>query len=270
MKPILHEEERNIPYSNLFFKPLAKVDPKLIKEMDLSPVDPNVATSIHDRNDILKPGYLPVENGYCIMPDGTGCVATKVEMPGVTPEMIEWWFVWHSLKDLRYKIWCPTEHYAIHVLDKDMEHRMNQNLTFKQRNWGTTDVVTEDVGAGPQDMHLSFFSPVDYGYDPESIPNVDVLISANVKDATTGQGLVSFSHCIRRIEGGVEYRSHYWMGYNVDENRKADKMPLPPNGFPIEAAKAAAYHSLTEYSNLASILPGLYNIYKEQSDMMQD
>ena len=84
----LTEEERKIDYSDLLLKPLPEVDPKLLAEMDLSPVDPSRITSIHDRNDILKPGYLEVENGYAKMPDGSGCVATKVEMPGVTPEMV--------------------------------------------------------------------------------------------------------------------------------------------------------------------------------------
>ena len=270
MLPTITETEKTISYSYLFNKPLAEVDPKLSEEIAKSPVDPSRITSVFDRNDILKPGYLEVENGFARMPDGSGCVATKVEMPGVTPEMIDWWFAWHGLKDLRYKIWCPTDHYAIHVLEKDYAHRMDTSLSLKERNWGTTDVVVENVGGGPQKMHLSFLSPVDYGYDPELIGNVSVLISANVTDADTGHGLVTFSHCVREIPGGIEYRSHYWQGYNIDENGNPVAVAIPEGGFPLEALKGNALHSLVEYSNLAEILPGLYEKYGKNADLEQD
>ena len=81
MRPAITEAERQVDFSDLFFKPMAPVDPELLKIMDQSPVDPGKATSIQNRNDILKPGYLEVENGYCRMPDGSGFVATTVEMP---------------------------------------------------------------------------------------------------------------------------------------------------------------------------------------------
>lgn len=270
MRPTITEEEKKLAYSSLFFKPLPEVDSKLLKEMEVSPVAPERITSVFDRNEILKPGYLEVENGYAKMPDGSGCVATKVEMPGVTPEMIEWWFAWHGLKDLRYKIWCPTDHYAAHVLGTDLMHRLDTGLSLKERNWGTTDVVTENVGGGPQKMHLSFFSPKDYGYDEALIDNADVLVSANVSDADTGHGLVTFSHCIRTIPGGIEYRSHYWQGYNIDENGIPKAVAIPPEGFPMEVMKDCAYHSLLEYTNLSKILPDLYETYGRNEDLMED
>lgn len=270
IKPQITEEEKKVSYSDLFFKPLEPVDRELLSEMDKSPLDPSKMTTIDQRNDILKPGYLETENGYARMPDGSGAVATKVEMPGVTPEMLDWWFAWHGLKDLRYKIWCPTEHYAIHVLEKDLPRRLDQSLSLKERNWGTTDVATENVGGGPQPMHLSFLSPIDYGYDPELVKNVAVLVSANVYDAETGHGLITFSHCIREIPGGVEYRSHYWQGYNIDKNGKAVAVAIPEGGFPMEVMKSCAYHSLTEYSNLRRILPELYAEYGQEKDFTVD
>lgn len=270
MRPQITEAERQEAFSDLFFKPMAPVDPALLDLMAESPVDPAKATSIQNRNDILKPGYLEVENGYCRMPDGSGFVATKVEMKGVTPEMIDWWFIWHGLKDLRYKVWCPAQHYGIHVLEQDLEKRLNQNLSLKERNWGTTDVVTEDVGAGPKQMHLTFLSPKAYGYDAALIPNADVIVSANVTDPDTGLGLITFSHVIRKIPGGIEYRSHYWQGYQVNENREAEAVSVPEGGFPMEIMKGCAYHSLDEYYNLASILPGLYERYRNRPDRLKD
>ena len=57
-------------------------------------------------------------------------------------------------------------------------------------------------------------------YDPTLIPNADAIISAVVTDPKTGHGMVTFSHCIRKIPGGIEYRSHYWQGMGFDENEK--------------------------------------------------
>lgn len=264
------EEERKLDYSDLLLKPLPEVAPKLLEEMEQSPVDPEKMTSIHDRNDILEPGYLEVENGYTRMPDGSGAVATKVEMPGVTPEMVVWWFAWHGIRDLRYRIWCPTEHYGIHVLEKDLLHRLDTSLSMAERGWGTTDVVTENVGSGPQEMHLTFYSPKDYGYDPDLVKNVDALINACVTDPKTGMRLITFSHCIRKIPGGIEYRSHYWQGYSIDENGKAYAASIPPEGFPMEVMKKNAYHSLLEYTNLAEILPELYEKYGKETDLQAD
>ena len=72
MLPTITETEKTISYSCLFDKPLAEVKPELYEEIAKSPVDASRITSVFDRNDILKPGYLEVENGYAVMPDGSG------------------------------------------------------------------------------------------------------------------------------------------------------------------------------------------------------
>lgn len=270
MRPEITDEERKKDYSDLFFKPMEPVESYLLEEMAKSPIDPSKATSIQNRNDILKPGYLETENGYCVMPDGSGFVATNVKMPGVTPEMVDWWFAWHGLEDLRYKVWCPTQHYAIHVRQDCLEHRLNTNLSLKERNWGTTDVVTEDVGGGPQTMYLTFLSPEAYGYDPELVKNVNTIVSANVTHPETGLGLITFTHVIREIPGGIEYRSHYWQGYTVNEEGVAVPASVPEEGFPVEIMKGCAYHSLEEYSNLAVVLPKLYEMYHNVEDKIED
>lgn len=46
--------------------------------------------------------------------------------------MIDWWFIWHFITppnvpegngNLRYKIWCPNEHWDTGVVDKKDEKR---------------------------------------------------------------------------------------------------------------------------------------------------
>ena len=39
-------------------------------------------------NDLLDPGYLEVEAGWCVLPNGAGYLANMVKMPGVSVDMI--------------------------------------------------------------------------------------------------------------------------------------------------------------------------------------
>lgn len=267
---LLTEEEQKTDYSKLLFKTPAEPDPYGMQEIVGGPVEPERIISIQNRNDILMPERPEIKNGYTRKTDGSGAVVTTVKMPGVTPEMIIWWFAWHGLKDLRYRIWCPEKHYGIHVYEPDLPRRLDKTIPLRERIWGTTDVVTEDVGGGPRTMHLSFLSPEAYGYDQKLMKNADVLINATVSDPDTGLGLITFSHCVRSIPGGIEYCSHYWQGYTICGNGEAQAVSVPEGGFPFEVMMGNAMHSLEEYANLAEILPGLYEKYGRETDLAKD
>ena len=110
-RPELTAAERALPYAKFYDLPITPIPEEKLAVLAAGPIDPSLALKIEDRNDLFKPGYLPCEIGYCVMPNGTGFLANRTEMPGVTPEMFEWWFAWHSLEDLRYRIWDPEDHY---------------------------------------------------------------------------------------------------------------------------------------------------------------
>ena len=80
------------------------------------------------------------------MPNGTGYLANKTEMPGVTPEMFEWWFAWHSLEDLRYRIWDPR-------ITTTPASRTGQDPGSEPAHAGAhlghLHHVKEDIGGGP-------------------------------------------------------------------------------------------------------------------------
>lgn len=44
------------------------------------------------------------------MDDGSIYVAVNTKMPDVTGEMLDFWFAWHSVKSIRYKLWHPLDH----------------------------------------------------------------------------------------------------------------------------------------------------------------
>ncbi len=43
-----------------------------------------------------------------MLADGVGQVAARTPMPGVGPEMVDWWFDWHPREAIRYRIWHPA------------------------------------------------------------------------------------------------------------------------------------------------------------------
>lgn len=181
MKPTITEAERKKPYSRFFTQPMAPAAPEVIQPLDRGPVDHSAATPIQNRNDILNPGDLSTEIGYCRMPDGTGFVAMRTEMPQVTVEMLDWWFYWHGLEALRYKIWCPSEHYGAQVRPEDLYCQLDTSHPLRERIWNTTDLVTENVGGGPTNIYISFQSPEAYGYEMDRFhaPNILTAVCAN-------------------------------------------------------------------------------------------
>jgi hypothetical protein len=192
-------------------------------------------------------------------------------MPGVTIGMVNWWFAWHSLEDLRYKIWWPDGHYAISLSDKDRQKVLDPSRSITQKFQGITHFVIENIG-GPsaEKIAISFKAPEDVGFDMSRFksPNVGTIAAANGVSLMLNPppGLevhktpAFMIHFIREIPGGIEFRTRFWMGYHI-----LDKKPhfLLPAGvrIPDFVPRGLAIHNVYEYANLASFLR---EIYEEQ------
>ena len=90
-------EELALSYSKYYFLDMEPINPLAQQILDAGPIDPAKALPIQNRDELLRPGYLPCELGYCTMPDGSGFIAHYVRMPNVTLEMLDWWFCWHFI-----------------------------------------------------------------------------------------------------------------------------------------------------------------------------
>ena len=63
---------------------------------------PNIIlTAYENKNEVLINQALQQEVGYKPFPDGSWLVAMICPMPGITKEMIDWWFWWHCQDNLR-------------------------------------------------------------------------------------------------------------------------------------------------------------------------
>lgn len=240
-KQELTETEKREPLAKYFYMPMAKPDQALVDSVNKGPINPERALTFDHLNDLLKPGYLPSEIGYCILPDGTGYVSSMVKMPEVTVEMLDWWFTWHQLDPIRYKIWDHYVHYDIKVNDKDRTKLLSDSLPIRQRNWGVTHIVNEDIGVGAGEIQINFVSPMEFGFD------MDQFKEPNAATAICAMGVAKMVHIARPMNGGIELRSRFWFAANAH--------------VPIVLLKGLNYHALDEYSNLAAILPSLYKEY---------
>lgn len=58
---------------------------------------------------LLESGYRPMDTGYTRLSNGQFRVSVLTKMPGVTAEMIDWWFGWHCI-EVGYELWHPRAH----------------------------------------------------------------------------------------------------------------------------------------------------------------
>lgn len=198
------------------------------------------------------------------MEDGTGYLANRTEMPGVTPEMFDWWFAWHGLEDMRYRIWDPEDHF--YARQQMPEKVLDPKVPMKEKTWGTVHIVREDIGAGPDDLVLNFRYPHELGYD-ESKVGTDAcatMMCANGHGPVPGEGVAAImTHMVREIEGGIELRSRFWIGWGLIDGKV---VKLVPDGVrvPDVVPMGLFAHNLKEFGHLAAILPQLYAEFKDK------
>ena len=244
------EEEVNSPLYKYFNLPMVEADPAKYAAVQM-PFDQSKAHAIQDMNKLFDEGYLDMELGYCNLPDGTGVLANITQMPGVTPEMFDWWFAWHGVAPMRYKIWNPQQHYSCQT--RNLDKALDKSLSMKERYWDTVHDVFEDVGNGPQPVLINFRNPVDVGFDPEKLKDFKgtIVCAGNEKSPTI------MVHFIRPVEGGCELRSRFWIGYSAIDGKPVKTLP---DGIklPLAPVKALLTHNIKEFTHLAAILPKLY------------
>ena len=142
------QEEKALPYYRFFVQLLAPIPAEKLAILENGPSE-IPAVPFEERNLFLsgKDGeYCQI--GYGIAEDGTGFVCNQTYMPGVTGEMLDWWFPWHSVgSDLRYKIWDPEDHYFARADRAD--YVCDPAVPMNQKTWGVNHYIMEDVGPGP-------------------------------------------------------------------------------------------------------------------------
>lgn len=253
-------EEKALPYFKYFEQPLAPIPEEKLAVLKSGP-SKVTAVPFEDRDLFLSgddKDYCQV--GYGIAKDGTAFVCNTTYMPGVTGEMLDWWFPWHSVgSDLRYKIWDPEDHYFARA-DK-ADYVCDPNVPMNEKTWGVNHYIIEDVGPGPDFLKLCFKKPSDLGYSMEHI-GTDVCQSM-VCAIGEGGCPAAMTHKWYPYKDGVMFCSRFWIGFALVDGKYVKCLPEGVT-IPDFVPQGLFAHNIKEFSNLAAILPSLYKEFGNQ------
>lgn len=253
-RPPISEEDKKKSYYKYYLEDMAPVPPEVYERAAAARLSPDQVLPVDQMNRLFEPGYLPAEQGYCALPDGSAYMANLLFMPGVTPEMFDWWFAWHGLDTLRYKIWDKEDH--LYAQTRNPEQARDPKLSYKEKYWHTRHDITEAFGPEPKDVVVPFIPPEEMGFDPEKLKSFDgTIIAMAAEDNRT----VS-CHFVRPVEGGVELRTRFWFGWCLKDGKivRIGDQPLPE-----QLPKSLLLHNIKEFTNLARLLP---RIFPEERD----
>jgi 2,4-diacetylphloroglucinol hydrolase len=257
------------PYASFFdvemAVPTAAAESLLIGQLKKSDTLPPSVAGI---NQLLNPHYRTPDHGYAVLDGSTVYVQSRTFMPGVTTDMIKWWFTWHPGENERYMLWYPHAHIENSVVDQ--ARLADKSLSYEKRLYGNPNRVKEFINSTePLEIIIHFTDPVELGLDAKALKQQGFTVSASaiVSPAQAPDVINSMMiHLGRNVDGGAEMVNRYWIGAHPDLLRfkGAEKAPglMAHLGMNDQIAENSAYefavHDMIEFNHLAKILPSLY------------
>ena len=246
-------------------RPMAAGDPEALAAIESGPMDPADALALHDLDRLLDPAPVVAENGWCTLADGVSYIAVRTPMPGVTPEMVDWWFDWHPRDPLRYRIWHPAAHRS---------NRLEQPAARGAKaHWGTVHHPVEDVGTGLIHARIAFGAPTDLGFATDALddPRVGTIVCGLVGDDRLHLRHSVMAHVWLNDGDGLLLRSRFWLGAVIRPDlpgvlgdgagRLLNRALVRRRALPSDVPPALARHCAEEYANLAALLSELHARY---------
>lgn len=240
--------------------------PEAVEQAQNAPLEWGALPDITRMTDLEQDGYMPAEIGYTVHKDGSSKVAVKTDMPGVTPEMWDWWFGWHGSQDSRYKLWHPNAH-----VSAQWEDGRNDNCYI-----GRNSIIKEYIGKNLLDAAIQFKSPLAFGFSRNSINHKDkaVYICAKLGHPALPVDYGYLIHQIRKTENGAEMRSRFWVGGRYVSIRKKGKLVEAVTAvvktfksLPKNFASDLLRHCSEEMNHLAAFLPALFKEFHTPSEL---
>ena len=268
-KPIpLTEAEKESPVAKYYTEAITPPNPELMGKLLNGPMDPSLAITPNQVKTLLESGYVEGETGYCIMENGAGYLAVNNKFPGVTLDMIKWWFAWHPLESIRYKIWNPYCHPYVAIADVDRAKIQDPNLSVEEKIEDVIHFVVEDIGAGMDDIVIHFRPVEELGFTKEELAaNHCYAIGgyglSESREGRPGKSPAVMLHFFRETEDGIESRTRFWMGYRIIQGKTVCVLP-PDIHIPEVAPMGLALHNVEDFGHLAKILPDLYAEFGSQ------
>lgn len=215
------------------------------------------AIEAKDRNKFIDSETI-TKTGFYNLNDGGLLVACNIDMPNVTPEMLEWWFAWHGLDPLRYTIWDPEDHFGLEINDLGRERAMDDSIPMNEKSWGAVHTVQESIGGPADEIVIMFKNPAEMGFDMTKYGTdaCKFIVTANALLGPMKVPVI-MAETAAIVNGNLEYRTRFWIGYHVIDGEA--KYLLPPGlELPEQVAMGLVGHNIKEFVHLAKILPDLY------------
>ncbi|MGW0884699.1 DAPG hydrolase family protein [Streptomyces sp. NPDC002671] len=221
-----------------------------------------------------RPGYHAMETGWT-RTEGGFMISVLTDMPGVTAEMWDWWFGWHSTDSARYKLWNPEAHQFAAIGE---DRSADRTLTDRQRYVGNVSYVDEYIGGSLDCLAIRFTDPTRLGFDEPAPGNTVVCARVGLSQYPIAMGWLI--HQVRPTPNGSEMRSRFFLDHpalldlpaHSSTARAAALLTTKPartlasTALPHLAGKALRpgyghdllYHCAAEMNHLASFLPALH------------
>lgn len=248
----------NSPYASFYNPDMAPLQEQVAEAVMVGEVAFELMYPIEKAAQIQDEGYWPVENGFTRTPQGGADIFCLTKMPGVTPQMWDWWFGWHGSDHMRYRLWHPKAHKS--ATWKDGQNELIHYI-------GRTSYIEEYLGSVCKKGAITFVAPSTMGLDEKKLAERgEVAICARISLPKTPLKAGWLLHHIRPVPGGSEMRSRTWLGgANV---ALGDNPGLIGKAVGVALAQlcraiipdpaAVMVHTSQEMSHLASFLPELY------------
>jgi hypothetical protein len=180
-------------------------------------------------DEMLAPGYGPLETGYRMLPDGKIYWATYTRFPYAKGKMVEWWFGTFLHNTQSYKLWHPG--HTTFVWDDKKKPGTCV---------GATHISEEYMGDQVVPMRISFYDPSDvFDISKFKQANISCALVAEIRNPA-GHTFAMFLHIVRDTTFGCEMRNRFW---TIGTEKDASDM---------------LKHNIEEMGSLAEFLPGLY------------
>ncbi|MBU6338083.1 MAG: hypothetical protein KGR19_09785 [Acidobacteria bacterium] len=251
------------PLAAYLDRPLAEPNPEALAAVTGGPMAPFDALALSRIDRQLDPEPLAVESGWCVMPDGVVKVQVLTPMPGVSAEMVDWWFDWHPREPDRYRAWHPASHVTNTLVEPAR--------AGAKAHWGATHYPVERLGGEEVRVRIEFVAPVDIGFSTNALgdPAVATVVCGLAADMRIRVRHTAMSHVwLDDGDGGTRLRSHFWCGAVVRPDLPGalgdlagsllNRAAVRRRALPADLGPSLSRHCVEEFSNLAEILPGLY------------
>lgn len=262
------------PYAKYWQPEMSPLPAHVAEAVLQGPASQELGFPHNEAGQLLAPGYLPLETGYTRLANGQVFVSVLTQMPGVSGEMIDWWFGWHGIESERYKLWHPRAHMKT-SMKKSLSSK--SGLTDREKYVGNVSYVEEYIGGENLPISIAFQTPAENYLDESRFEQAGVETAVCARAGFTKSHL-NFSrliHLIRKTEDGCEMRSRFWLGdvalgvlpERGLVNRLLGARFIAKRAGSIETGRDLLVHCSMEMNHLASFLPDLYRDYNpQQSD----